>query len=79
MNHDLLVDEIAAIKQWLGTGSINIFGMPFAGKDTQGKILSDMFDGPLLGGGDILRNSVLPEHVRAAQKKGLLIPTEDYI
>jgi len=79
MNHDLLVDEIAAIKQWLGTGSINIFGMPFAGKDTQGKILSDMFDGPLLGGGDILRNSVLPDHVRAAQKKGLLIPTEDYI
>ncbi|MCA9334478.1 hypothetical protein KC963_05500, partial [Candidatus Saccharibacteria bacterium] len=79
MNHELIVKEVEVIRKWLGTGSINIFGMPFAGKDTQGKILSDMLDCPLLGGGDILRNSVIPDHVRAAQKKGLLIPTEDYI
>lgn len=79
MNHNLVLEEIEAIRKWLGAGSINIFGMPFAGKDTQGKILSDMFEGPLLGGGDILRNSVLPPRSKEALKKGLLIPTEDYV
>jgi adenylate kinase len=73
------IDEIDAIASWLGTGSINIFGMPFAGKDTQGRILADMFDGPLLGGGDILRNSVVPKRTKEALKKGLLVPTEDYV
>lgn len=64
---------------WLGTGSINIFGRPFAGKDTQGRILAETFDGTLLGGGDILRNSEIPEHVSAALHRGELVPTTDYI
>jgi adenylate kinase len=71
-----LIQEIAV---WLQTGSINIFGRPFAGKDTQGRILADLFDGVLLGGGEILRNSVIPERSRAAIQNGELIPTEDYI
>lgn len=68
-----------AIQTWLGSGSINIFGRPFAGKDTQGRALTDMFDGTLLGGGEILRNSEIPEHVKAALKVGKLVPTDDYI
>lgn len=79
MEHNLVLKEIETIKKWLGAGSVNIFGRPFAGKDTQGRILADMFDAPLLGGGDILRNSVLPERSKEALKKGLLIPTEDYV
>jgi adenylate kinase len=79
MAHEFDTDKLAAIKNWLGTGSINIFGMPFAGKDTQGRILSELFDCPLLGGGDILRGSVIPERSQEALRKGLLIPTEDYI
>jgi adenylate kinase len=71
-----LIQEIAA---WLQTGSINLFGRPFAGKDTQGRILADLFDGVLLGGGDILRNSVIPERSRKAIRNGELIPTDDYI
>ncbi|HRQ86976.1 MAG TPA: nucleoside monophosphate kinase [Candidatus Saccharibacteria bacterium] len=67
------------IQQWLGTGSINIFGRPFAGKDTQGKRLAELFDGILLGGGDILRNSTIPEHISAQLHKGELIPSEDYV
>lgn len=71
--------KIAAVKTWLGGGSINIFGVPFAGKDTQGQRLSEMFDAPLLGGGDILRNSVIPPHVKAAIDRGELAPTDEYI
>jgi len=71
--------EIEQIRTWLGTGSINIFGRPFAGKDTQGSILADTFDGILLGGGDILRNSVIPPHVSEALHRGELIPSEDYV
>lgn len=73
------LDDISTIAKWLGTGSVNIFGRPFAGKDTQGNILADMFNAPLLGGGEILRNSVLPPRVKEAVKKGLLIPTDEYV
>lgn len=71
--------KIAAIRTWLGQGSINIFGMPFAGKDTQGGVLADLLDASLLGGGEILRNSVIPAHVEQIMAEGSLIPTEDYI
>jgi adenylate kinase len=72
-------DTLHILRSWLGSGSLNIFGRPFAGKDTQGRILGDMFDGTLLGGGDILRGSDIPEHVKNAMKSGKLIPTNDYI
>ncbi len=65
--------------QWLGHGSINIFGRPFAGKDTQAAKLAQLFDATVLGGGDILRNSTIPPHVDAALKRGELIPSEDYV
>ncbi len=72
-------EKLTAIKKWLGTGSINIFGRPFAGKDTHGRELVTLFDGVLLGGGDILRNSVIPAHVKEHMRAGKLIPTDDYI
>lgn len=72
-------DKIASIKKWLGYGSINIFGLPYAGKDTHGRELAELFDGEVLGGGDILRNSDIPESVRAIMERGELIPTADYI
>jgi len=71
--------KIARIKAWLGSGSINIFGLPYAGKDTHGRELAELFDGILLGGGDILRNSTIPDRVRAIMNQGELIPTPDYI
>lgn len=68
------------IQDWLGTGSINIFGPQYAGKDTQGKLLAKLFDAaPLMGGGDILRNSVVPERVKQIMNEGKLIPIKDYI
>ena len=73
------LNKIAVIREWLGTGSINIFGRPFAGKDTHGRELVALFDAALLGGGDILRNSVIPDHVKEIMRAGKLAPTEDYI
>lgn len=72
-------EELAAIKAWLGQGSINLFGMPFAGKDTQGEALADLLGAELLGGGKILRNSVIPPHVQEIMEAGGLIPTDDYL
>lgn len=71
--------RLSTIKAWLGTGSINIFGLPFAGKDTHGRELAKLFDATLLGGGDILRNSVIPPRIKKIMEQGLLIPTDDFV
>ncbi len=71
--------NLLAIKSWLGTGSINIFGLPYAGKDTHGKWLSDLFGATLLGGGDIMRNSIIPDHVKTIIDAGGLAPTDEYM
>ncbi|HVX24379.1 MAG TPA: nucleoside monophosphate kinase [Candidatus Saccharimonadales bacterium] len=72
-------DKVARLQDWLGQGSINIFGRPYAGKDTQGETLADLFGAELLGGGEILRNSVIPSEVRRIMDAGDLIPTADFI
>lgn len=69
----------AAIQSWLGSGSINIFGLPFAGKDTHGGSLSKIFNAPLLGGGDILRNSTIPPELKKDLDAGMLFPTDEYL
>lgn len=72
-------EHLAQIKAWLGSGSINIFGLPFAGKDTHGGTLADLFDAPLLGGGDILRNSDIPPDLQAGLDAGKLFPQDEYL
>lgn len=72
-------EHLSTIKSWLGSGSINIFGLPYAGKDTHGSTLSHLFDAPLLSGGDILRNSIIPPEVKKDLDAGILVPTEDYL
>lgn len=49
--------KIQKLQRWLGTGSINIFGRPFSGKDTQAKRLAEIFDTISISSGDILRKS----------------------
>ena len=71
--------DLEKIKLWLGTGAINIFGLPFAGKDTHGHQLAELFYASIMGGGEILRNSVIPPHVREIIDAGKLAPTEDYV
>jgi adenylate kinase len=72
-------NKIKLIKQWLATGSINIFGLPFAGKDTQGKILAIELNASLIGGGDILRSNGMPEHIKDYMLTGELTPTDEYV
>src|SRR5581483_5247690 len=66
-----------AIKRWLGAGSINIYGPPYAGKDTHGHRLATALGAQLLGGGDILRGSKIPD-VKALHRTGKLFPTDLY-
>lgn len=48
-------NNIAIIRQWLGTGSINVFGLPFSGKDTVGIRLAETLGAKFLSSGLILR------------------------
>lgn len=71
--------KISVIKKWLGTGSINIFGSPLAGKDTQGQKLASALKGELIGGGAILRSDNMPDYIKEAMTTGELIPPDDYL
>ncbi len=55
MDNDLS-NKIQAIKRWLGTGSINIFGLPMSGKDTVGVKLAEAIGGKFLSSGLIIRS-----------------------
>lgn len=72
-------EQTKRIVQWLGTCSINIFGRPFSGKDTQSKNLSNIFKAPIIGGGDIMRNSVSDAQMQEIIDKGNLAPQQDYL
>lgn len=67
-------DKLAAIKTWLGTGSINIFGLPMSGKDTQGIRLAEALDAKFLSSGIIIR-SMEEQTKKDYTSHGELIPT----
>lgn len=67
------------ITNWLGSGAINIFGRPFAGKDTQGQVLSKLLNGELISGGDILRSYPDQEKIKQLMSTGDLFPTDFYL
>ena len=67
-------EKITAIKNWLGTGSINIFGLPMSGKDTQGIRLAEALKGKFLSSGIIIRAMEKETHQNLSGN-GNLIPT----
>lgn len=67
-------EKINKIKEWLGTGSINIFGLPMSGKDTQGVKLAEMLGAKFLSSGMIIR-AMEAETRQKLSDKGNLIPT----
>ena len=67
-------EKINKIKEWLGTGSINIFGLPMSGKDTQGVKLAELLDAKFLSSGMIIR-AMETETRQKLSDKGNLIPT----
>jgi adenylate kinase len=70
--------KLHEVKEWLGAGTLNFFGKPFAGKDNQAKRLGAQIGVCVFSGGEILRNSELPPEVRARMDRGELIDTEYY-
>ncbi|HUC96764.1 MAG TPA: nucleoside monophosphate kinase [Candidatus Saccharimonadales bacterium] len=68
-------EKIEIIKKWLGLGSINIFGMPLSGKDTQCEALANLLEGEVIGSGRILRQN----WQGYKDNKGKLAPTADFI
>lgn len=75
-------DTIKYLKDWLGTGSINVFGLPYSGKDTVGIRLAESLGGKFLSSGLILReaekndkelNAELSQGMLASQDKFLSI------
>ena len=66
--------KLTTIKNWLGTGSINIFGLPMSGKDTQGIRLAEALDAKFLSSGMIIR-AMEKETKQNLSKTGELIPT----
>lgn len=69
-------DHLEKIKKWLGSGAINIFGLPFAGKDTHGRELSKLLDAPLLSSGDAFRKAELDPKVKEVLDNGMLPPSD---
>ena len=67
-------EKISTIKDWLGTGSINIFGLPMSGKDTQGIKLAEALDAKFLSSGLIIRAKE-KETKQGYSEHGALIPT----
>lgn len=80
--------KIKTIRDWLGTGSINIFGIQFSGKDTVGKQLTDLFEAQFVSSGDVMRSTFLSEPTDQDDKiwhaakvgslSGSLMPTNEF-
>ncbi|MBR3157175.1 nucleoside monophosphate kinase [Candidatus Saccharibacteria bacterium] len=67
-------DKISTIKNWLGTGSINLFGLPMSGKDTQGIKLAKALNAKFLSSGMIIR-AMEESNQKNYTGKGNLLPT----
>lgn len=67
-------EKLLTIKNWLGTGSINIFGLPMSGKDTQGIKLAEALDAKFLSSGMIIR-AMEEKNKQHYTADGSLLPT----
>lgn len=68
-------EKIKEIKDWLKTGSINVFGLPMSGKDTVAKRLAEVLEARMLSSGEIIRET--EKNVKKDfTSKGNLAPTE---
>lgn len=77
MEEQNLIDKLAKIKSWLGTGSLNIFGLPMSGKDTVGERLAKDLNAKFLSSGIIIR-AFEAEQNQNMTGSGQLIPTNTF-
>ena len=74
------LDQLSIIKNWLGTGSINFFGLLYSGKDTIGGKLAEHLGAKFFSSGDILRSSMsllTPEAAKITNSGGIT-PTDEF-
>ena len=72
-----LNEKLEIIKSWLGTGSLNIFGLPMSGKDTVGMRLAEDLQAKFLSSGIIIR-AYEAEQNEDMTGSGKLIPTNTF-
>ena len=77
MEEQNLIDKLAMIKAWLGTGSLNVFGLPMSGKDTVGERLAKDLGAKFLSSGIIIR-AFEAEQNQNMTGSGQLIPTNTF-
>lgn len=77
MEEQNLIDKLARIKSWLGTGSLNVFGLPMSGKDTVGERLAKDLEAKFLSSGIIIR-AFEAEQNQNMTGSGQLIPTNTF-
>ena len=70
-------EKLEKIKSWLGTGSLNIFGLPMSGKDTVGMRLAEDLQAKFLSSGIIIR-TYEAEQNEDMTGSGKLIPTNTF-
>ena len=71
--------SIKILSEWLQKNSINVFGPPFAGKDTQGRELAKLLNGVLIAGGDVLRSYHDQGEIERTMARGDLLPSDLYL
>lgn len=69
-----IAEKLTAIKNWLGSGSINIFGLPMSGKDTVGVRLAEDLGAKFLSSGMIIRAAEAASNLHLTDN-GTLVPT----
>ena len=72
-----LNEKLEKIKNWLETGSLNIFGLPMSGKDTVGMRLAEDLQAKFLSSGIIIR-AYEAEQNEDMTGSGKLIPTNTF-
>ena len=77
MEEQNLIDKLARIKSWLGTGSLNVFGLPMSGKDTVGERLAKDLGAKFLSSGIIIRAFEAKQNQNMTGS-GQLIPTNTF-
>lgn len=72
------MNKIEVIKKWLGTGSINILGIQFSGKDTIGVRLTETLGAMFISSGDVVRQNSEKLNNTSTADQGLLAPTAEF-
>lgn len=70
------MNDIDTIRDWLGSGTINVFGLPFSGKDTQCDTLAEMLGATVASSGAIFREQQDNVELQQIMATGALIPSD---